>query len=81
MAVGIKQKESVNKILKKVNHRDCLLVMKQVRCDIHLPFLWQFSSSEFVVMLFHYDGTVDEWKEFEWSETAIHVSVVNQTKW
>ncbi|CDY39713.1 hypothetical protein BRARA_D00749 [Brassica rapa] len=57
MAVGIKQKESVNKILKK------------------------FSSSEFVVMLFHYDGTVDEWKEFEWSETAIHVSVVNQTKW
>ncbi|KAF8088538.1 hypothetical protein N665_0538s0033 [Sinapis alba] len=57
MAVGIKQKESVNKIVKK------------------------FSSSEFVVMLFHYDGTVDEWKEFEWSETAIHVSVVNQTKW
>lgn len=39
MAVGIKQKESVNKILKKVNHRDCLLVMKQVWCDIHLPFV------------------------------------------
>lgn len=43
--------------------------------------LWQFSSSEFAIMLFHYDGTVDEWKEYEWSETAIHVSVVNQTKW
>ncbi|EOA18841.1 hypothetical protein CARUB_v10007463mg [Capsella rubella] len=57
MAAGIKQKESVNKIVKK------------------------FLSSEFVVMLFHYDGAVDEWKEFEWSETAIHVSVVNQTKW
>ncbi|KAJ0244701.1 GTPase Der [Hirschfeldia incana] len=58
MAIGIKQKESVNKIVKKFS-----------------------SSNEFVVMLFHYDGTVDEWKEFEWSETAIHVSVVNQTKW
>ncbi|KAG7543279.1 hypothetical protein ISN45_Aa07g031970 [Arabidopsis thaliana x Arabidopsis arenosa] len=57
MAAGIKQKESVNKIIKK------------------------FPSSEFVVMLFHYDGAVDEWKEFEWSETAIHISVVNQTKW
>ncbi|CAL9224960.1 unnamed protein product [Arabidopsis halleri] len=57
MAAGIKQKESVNKIVKK------------------------FRSSEFVVMLFHYDGSVDEWKEFEWSETAIHISVVNQTKW
>ncbi|XP_024004370.1 uncharacterized protein LOC18030552 isoform X2 [Eutrema salsugineum] len=57
MAAGIKQKESVNKIVNK------------------------FSSSEFVVMLFHYDGSVDEWKEFEWSETAIHISVVNQTKW
>ncbi|CAA7027882.1 unnamed protein product [Microthlaspi erraticum] len=41
----------------------------------------KFASSEFVVMLFHYDGAVDEWKEFEWSETAIHISVVNQTKW
>ncbi|AEE83191.1 GTPase Der (DUF707) [Arabidopsis thaliana] len=57
MAVGIRQKESVNKIVKK------------------------FPSSEFVVMLFHYDGAVDEWKEFEWSDTAIHISVVNQTKW
>ncbi|CAH2079382.1 unnamed protein product [Thlaspi arvense] len=57
MAAGIKQKESVNNIVKK------------------------FSSSEFVVMLFHYDGAVDEWNEFEWSETAIHISVVNQTKW
>lgn len=43
--------------------------------------IWQFPSSEFVVMLFHYDGAVDEWKEFEWSDTAIHISVVNQTKW
>ncbi|KAL5562247.1 hypothetical protein UlMin_031994, partial [Ulmus minor] len=57
MAVGIKQKESVNKIVKK------------------------FLSSNFVVMLFHYDGNVNAWKDLEWSGGAIHISVMNQTKW
>lgn len=41
----------------------------------------QFLESNFVVMLFHYDGIVDEWKEFKWSGSVIHVSVDNQTKW
>ncbi|MBA0572696.1 hypothetical protein Golob_003019, partial [Gossypium lobatum] len=57
IAVGIKQKEIVDQIVKK------------------------FPVSDFVVMLFHYDGIVDEWKDFEWSDRAIHVSAVNQTKW
>ncbi|KAJ7961714.1 Lysine ketoglutarate reductase trans-splicing-like protein, putative (DUF707) [Quillaja saponaria] len=57
MAVGIKQKESVDKIVKK------------------------FLSSNFVVMLFHYDGIVNEWRDLKWSDNAIHVSAVNQTKW
>ncbi|KAK3184672.1 hypothetical protein Dsin_031958 [Dipteronia sinensis] len=57
IAAGIKQKESVNKIVKK------------------------FPPSDFVVMLFHYDGIVEEWNDFEWSAHAIHVSVMNQTKW
>ncbi|KAF7845146.1 uncharacterized protein G2W53_002051 [Senna tora] len=57
MAVGIKQKESVNKIVKK------------------------FLSSNFVVMLFHYDGIVDQWRDLEWCDHAIHVSAVKQTKW
>ncbi|XP_061999925.1 uncharacterized protein LOC133717257 [Rosa rugosa] len=41
----------------------------------------QFLSSGFVVMLFHYDGNVDEWKQFQWNDLVIYVSVVNQTKW
>ncbi|KAJ9687672.1 hypothetical protein PVL29_016240 [Vitis rotundifolia] len=41
----------------------------------------KFISSNFVVMLFHYDGVVDEWREFAWSDHAMHVTVVNQTKW
>lgn len=32
-------------------------------------------------MLFHYDGIVDDWRDFEWSSQAIHVSAMNQTKW
>nr|XP_028963277.1 uncharacterized protein LOC103421429 isoform X3 [Malus domestica] len=57
IAVGIRQKEIVDKIVKK------------------------FLSSDFVVMLFHYDGAVDKWRDLPWSDRAIHVSVMNQTKW
>ncbi|XP_028769958.1 uncharacterized protein LOC114727417 [Neltuma alba] len=57
MAVGIKQKEIVNKIIEK------------------------FLLGEFVVMLFHYDGIVDGWRDFSWSDNVIHVSAINQTKW
>ncbi|PQM42251.1 hypothetical protein Pyn_28433 [Prunus yedoensis var. nudiflora] len=57
IAVGIKQKEIVDRIVKK------------------------FLSSDFVVMLFHYDGAVDKWRDLNWSDRAIHVSVMNQTKW
>ncbi|CAL9003767.1 unnamed protein product [Prunus brigantina] len=57
MAVGIKQKDLVSKMVKK------------------------FLSSGFVVMLFHYDGFVNEWKEFQWNDLVIHVSAINQTKW
>ncbi|CAN1182012.1 hypothetical protein LINPERHAP2_LOCUS35751 [Linum perenne] len=41
----------------------------------------KFPSGEFVVMLFHYDGNVDEWKGLDWSNRAIHISAINQTKW
>ncbi|GJM92065.1 hypothetical protein PR202_ga08492 [Eleusine coracana subsp. coracana] len=43
--------------------------------------LSHFPASEFVVMLFHYDGVVDGWGDLEWSERAIHVAARNQTKW
>ncbi|XP_027933501.1 uncharacterized protein LOC114189006 [Vigna unguiculata] len=41
----------------------------------------KFLSSDFVVMLFHYDGFVDGWKSLAWSNNVIHVSAINQTKW
>ncbi|RWR74556.1 hypothetical protein CKAN_00289100 [Cinnamomum micranthum f. kanehirae] len=55
--VGIKQKESVNQIIKK------------------------FLPSGFVVMLFHYDGEVDAWRDLPWSKSVVHVSAASQTKW
>ncbi|OIV96250.1 hypothetical protein TanjilG_14927 [Lupinus angustifolius] len=57
IAVGVKQKEIVNRIVEK------------------------FPPSDFVVMLFHYDGFLDGWKNLAWSNHAIHVSAINQTKW
>ncbi|KAI6693352.1 hypothetical protein NL676_021062 [Syzygium grande] len=41
----------------------------------------KFLSNDFVVMLFHYDGVVDEWKDLEWSDRVIHVFAFDQTKW
>lgn len=41
----------------------------------------KFLSSNFTVMLFHYDGLVDKWKDIEWNNHVVHVSAINQTKW
>uniref|UniRef100_A0A6N2L1X5 Glycosyl transferase 64 domain-containing protein n=1 Tax=Salix viminalis TaxID=40686 RepID=A0A6N2L1X5_SALVM len=38
-------------------------------------------SDDFQILLFHYDGRTSEWDQFEWSKSAIHVSVMRQTKW
>ncbi|KAH7283743.1 hypothetical protein KP509_34G022100 [Ceratopteris richardii] len=57
MPVGIKQKETVDKIIGK------------------------FPEGQFMIMLFHYDGVVDQWNTYSWSSRAIHVVALNQTKW
>ncbi|KAA0065500.1 GTPase Der [Cucumis melo var. makuwa] len=41
----------------------------------------KFPPDDFDVILFHYDGVVDEWREFSWYSRALHVSALNQTKW
>lgn len=53
--------------------------VKQKKVVSHI--IEQFLSSDFAIMLFHYDGFVDEWRNLEWSSHVIHVSVMNQTKW
>ncbi|KAL1558709.1 hypothetical protein AAHA92_09141 [Salvia divinorum] len=41
----------------------------------------KFQLTDFAIMLFHYDGNVDGWRDLEWSDSVVHVSAVNQTKW
>ncbi|GFZ09549.1 lysine ketoglutarate reductase trans-splicing-like protein, putative [Actinidia rufa] len=41
----------------------------------------KFLVNGFIVMLFHYDGAVDDWRDLGWSSHVIHVSAMNQTKW
>ncbi|KAL7211904.1 hypothetical protein ACSBR2_014710 [Camellia fascicularis] len=41
----------------------------------------KFLSENFTIMLFHYDGNVDGWRDLEWSKKAIHIVAHNQTKW
>ncbi|CAN1346070.1 hypothetical protein LINPERPRIM_LOCUS40624 [Linum perenne] len=68
---------------KKSNTAKNLLAMavgiKQIKSVDQI--VQKFPSGEFVVMLFHYDGNVDEWKGLDWSNRAIHISAINQTKW
>ncbi|KAI6693767.1 hypothetical protein NL676_021477 [Syzygium grande] len=40
--------------------------------DLVNKMVTKFLSNDFVVMLLHYDGVVDEWKDLEWSERVIH---------
>jgi hypothetical protein len=40
----------------------------------------KFPSSVFTVMLFHYDGAVEQWADLEWSARVVHVAAPGQTK-
>lgn len=41
----------------------------------------RFPASMFQVVIFHYDGKVDAWRETPWFDRAIHVGAVGQSKW
>ena len=41
----------------------------------------RFDERTVQVVLFHYDGAVDAWSKFPWSENAVHVSAEKQSKW
>ncbi|XP_071706084.1 uncharacterized protein [Rutidosis leptorrhynchoides] len=41
----------------------------------------KFLEANFTIMLFHYDGKLDGWRDLEWSNKAVHVVAQNQTKW
>ena len=89
MAVGKKQKANVNEMIKKVIHifESFSSMPHNISRFILYYFFYpfcvkiQFPLDDFVIMLFHYDGIVDDWKDLEWSSRAIHLSAISQTKW
>lgn len=84
IAVGIKQREIVNKIVEKVIAYNICRVLSHcsfIMLIINPCNAIQFLSNDFVIMLFHYDGIVDKWSELKWNDRVIHISAKNQTKW
>ncbi|XP_076891404.1 uncharacterized protein LOC143542778 [Bidens hawaiensis] len=57
-----------------------MAVGKKQKANVN-EMIKKFPADDFVIMLFHYDGIVDEWKDLEWSSRAIHLSAISQTKW
>ncbi|PWA51383.1 hypothetical protein CTI12_AA464360 [Artemisia annua] len=49
--------------------------------DLVNKIVTKFLENDFAVMVFHYDGVVDQWDDLQWANRVIHVSAVNQTKW
>jgi hypothetical protein len=41
----------------------------------------KFPLNNFTIMLFHYDGVVDQWQDLPWSNQSIHIVALHQTKW
>lgn len=41
----------------------------------------KFLLAECSIILFHYDGKVDQWRDLKWSDRVIHIVAHNQTKW
>ena len=61
------------------NSVDIVVGVKQMKTVDRI--VSKFFSSEFHVMIFHYDGSVDEWRAFPWYDRAIHVSAKDKTTW
>ncbi|GJT50260.1 hypothetical protein Tco_0976417 [Tanacetum coccineum] len=51
---------------------------RNVNTIVRKPF--QFLTENFTVILFHYDGKVDGWRDLEWNNKVIHIVAQNQTK-
>jgi len=84
MPVGLKQKDNVDSLVQKVSMlclSQCISDEVSVSINVSLFYCIQFLPANFTVILFHYDGNMDQWWDLEWSSKAIHIVAHNQTKW
>ena len=95
--VGFDQKDVVNEAVSKVNFPNLHSFIENLclsNSSLSYWFLvtlmnslWFFNgafiqfSKNWTIVLFHYDGRIDEWDQFEWAQTAIHISARKQSKW
>ncbi|KAI4299315.1 hypothetical protein L6164_032784 [Bauhinia variegata] len=64
------------------SNRNLLAVPVGVKQKDNVDIMVQkFLPENFTIILFHYDGNVEEWWDLEWSSNAIHIVAQNQTKW
>ncbi|XP_058083466.1 uncharacterized protein LOC131231194 isoform X2 [Magnolia sinica] len=63
-------------------HQNLLAIPAGIKQKQNVDAIVQkFFSENFTVILFHYDGNVDGWHDFHWSNKALHIVARNQTKW
>ncbi|KAJ7946925.1 Lysine ketoglutarate reductase trans-splicing-like protein (DUF707) [Quillaja saponaria] len=64
------------------SHRNLLAVPVGIRQKHNVDRMVQkFLPVNFTIMLFHYDGNVDGWRDLNWSSKAVHIVAQHQTKW
>eukprot|EP01018_Ginkgo_biloba_P024241 Gb_06349 [translate_table: standard] len=83
ITIGIKQKDNVDLIVQKHYAQELSnFSLKFIQFFIsNIGIGYQFLSENFTVILFHYDGNLDGWKDLDWSNKTIHIVAQNQTKW
>ncbi|KAA8515317.1 hypothetical protein F0562_018453 [Nyssa sinensis] len=76
---------STSSSMSKVNNsspRNLLAIPVGIKQKNNVDTIVQkFLSENFTIILFHYDGNVDGWRDLKWSNQAIHIVAKSQTKW
>ncbi|PWA70152.1 hypothetical protein CTI12_AA291820 [Artemisia annua] len=75
-------RDSTNKKAHSQHSKSLLAIAAGVKQkDLVDKIITKFLQNGFIVMVFHYDGIVDQWNDLGWASDVIHVSAVDQTKW
>lgn len=64
------------------SNRNLLAIPVGIQQKLNVDAIVQkFLPENFTIILFHYDGNVDGWRNLNWSKKATHIVAQNQTKW
>ncbi|WOL19999.1 hypothetical protein Cni_G28801 [Canna indica] len=64
------------------NHHNLLAMTVGIKQKLTVDaIVRKFLADNFTVILFHYDGNVNDWHDLCWSNAVIHIAADSQTKW